>query len=152
MAEFFEKDNYRYKDMLDLPHHVSLVHPPMPMEDRAAQFSPFAALTGFGEVIRETERLTQERVELGEDARNILDEKLRALQGQIKSQPQVAVTYFQQDARKEGGAYCTVTGCIQKIDVYGGVVAMADGTKIPVNEIVELPKEKVPRRPGWGRD
>lgn len=97
--EYFENDDHRYEDMLDLPHHVSQVHPPMSRADRAAQFSPFAALTGFGETIRETGRITQERVELGEDARNLLDEKLGMLQEQIGSRPRVTLTYFQQDEK-----------------------------------------------------
>lgn len=141
MAKYFERDNHCYDDMLSLPHHVSHVHHPMPAADRAAQFSPFAALTGFGETIRETGRITRERVELGEDAGNVLDEKLRMLQEQIKSHPQAAITYFQCDDKKAGGAYCTITGLIKKIDVYGGMVTMSDGTKIPLGEIVEIETE-----------
>lgn len=136
--EYFENDDHRYEDMLDLPHHVSQVHPPMSRADRAAQFSPFAALTGFGETIRETGRITQERVELGEDARNLLDEKLGMLREHIDSRPRVTLTYFQQDEKKAGGAYHTVTGRIKKIDAYERMVVMEDGIKLPVSQIMEI--------------
>lgn len=141
MEKNSKKDRHRYDDMIGLPHHVSPSRPPMPVSERAAQFSPFAALTGFGEAIRETERLTAAKVRLEEDARNALDEKLQVVQEHIADQPQVSVTYFQPDARKDGGAYVTATGQIKKIDTYGRMLVMQDGTRIPADEILEMEGE-----------
>ena len=93
----------KYGDIIDLPHHVSNVHPQMPLEERAVQFSPFAALTGHGDAIRETARFTDAFVELDEDRRESLDEKLFILQEHIREQPQVTITFFRPDARKAGG-------------------------------------------------
>lgn len=139
-----------YDDIIGLDHHVSRVHPQMSRADRAAQFSPFAALTGYGEAIRETGRLTEERVELDEDVKERLDEKLRMLQHRIEERgqkrmpsyeggydyPEASITYFRPDDRKEGGSYVTVAGRVKKIDAYGQMVVMADGMRIPVGDIV----------------
>ena len=97
-----------YADIIDLPHHVSKRHPQMPMEKRAAQFSLFAAMVGHDAAIRETARLTEEQLELTEDAKAIIDGKLQMIQEHIKEQPEVTVTYFQPDEKKSGGAYVTV--------------------------------------------
>lgn len=131
----------KYDDMIDLPHHVSTAHPPMPLSARAAQFSPFAALTGYGEVIREAGRITEGRAELEEDARGMLDEKLRILQEPAAAGTEISVTYFLPDAGKEGGAYVTVTGSIKKADTYERRLIMKDGTQIPFEEIVGMEGE-----------
>lgn len=128
----------KYEDMIELPHHVSRSHPQMPISGRAAQFSPFAALTGYEDVIREAGRLTEDRMELEEDIRRTLDEKLKVLQERAADDPEVTVTYFLQDERKDGGAYVTVTGSIKKVDGYERVLIMKDGAKIPLEEIVEM--------------
>ncbi|MCI9146849.1 MAG: YolD-like family protein [Hungatella sp.] len=128
----------RYDDIIHLPHHVSAVHPQMPLEERAAQFSPFAALTGFGDALRETARVTDEFVRPDEDNRTSLDGKLCMLKEHIKERPEVTVTYFKPDARKAGGAYETMTGNLKKIDTYGRRLVMADGTEIPVEYIVRI--------------
>lgn len=137
-----ESATHDYDDIINLPRPVSLVHPPMPVADRAAQFMPFAALTGYGEAIDETGRRTEERMELDEDECGILDEKLRHLERCTEQFPQqrpmVSVTYFRPDARKGGGAYVTVTGRIRKTDGYERSLIMEDGTKIPLKEIVAL--------------
>lgn len=130
-----------YDDIIDLPHHVSPTRPHMALADRAAQFLPFAALTGYGDAIRETGRLTDGKIELGEDAAGGLDGKLRALQERMESHPEVAVTYFLPDARKAGGAYATVTGRVRKLDAYARLLVMEDGTRIPLDEVVELDGE-----------
>lgn len=124
-----------YEDILNLPHHSSASHPHMPVADRAAQFSPFAALTGYGEAIKETGRLTSERRELDEDAKSALDEQLQMLREQIPNSPWIVITYFQPDDRKAGGAYVTVEGRVKKLDVYGQAVVMQDGTRVPFEEI-----------------
>ncbi len=135
------KNNFDYADMLNLPRHVSKRHPPMPVEERAAQFSPFAALTGYEDAIKETGRLTQERVELGEDEKLVLNEKLRILMDRKGQSPEVKITYFQPDERKKGGAYVTAIGRVKKIDVYEGMLKLQDGTQIPVGDVTGIEGE-----------
>lgn len=106
--------SFPYNDILHLPHHVSTKHPTMPMSDRAAQFSPFAALTGHSDAIQETERLTGERVELSEEAKTLLDQKQQYLAS--LDRPELTVTYFVADTKKEGGAYVSTNGILKKID------------------------------------
>ena len=131
----------KYDDIIHLPHHVSQTHPQMPMHDRAAQFSPFAALTGYGAVIRETGRLTETRPGLDEDAKGELDHRLALLSALLESRPLVTVTYFQQDARKEGGACLVVTGVVQKIDEYHRVLVIEGGLQVPVSDLLSLDGE-----------
>lgn len=125
----------RYQDMLDLPRPPSPSHAPMRRRDRAAQFAPFAALTGFGGVIRETGRLTDRRVELGESDRAELERTLNFLDSQEEEHPAVQVAYFLPDARKEGGAYVTVTGRLKRIDQTKGMLLLQEGTQIPIRDI-----------------
>ena len=127
-----------YDDIIHLPHHVSATRPHMPITDRAAQFSPFAALTKHGDAIVETARLTQERKELTEDAKADIELRLNLLAKQIASQPQVSITYFQPDEMKDGGSYITVAGIVIKIDVYDHIVVMLDKTKIPIENMFEI--------------
>lgn len=131
-------DRQRYDDIIHLPHHVSKVHPQMAPGDRAAQFSPFAALTGYEDVLEEAGRLTGERIELDEDAKIILDEKLQMIQEQITARLQVEITYFVPDEKKAGGAYTTAAGWVKKIDRYGQHIIMNDDTKIPIGEIRDI--------------
>ncbi len=130
--------NGPYDDIIDLPHHVSQRHPQMPMEKRAAQFSPFAAVAGHDEAIDETARVTDEQVELSEDEMAVIDEKLQWIQGHVKEQPEITVTYFQPDEKKNGGAYVTVTGSAKKIDRFEQVLILRDGTTIPIPCIISL--------------
>lgn len=149
MREGNARDNHRYDDIIHLPHHVSTVHPPMPVEERAAQFSPFAALTGFEDTIRESGRLTSGRIELDEDAQILLNEKLEklALRMHGGEAPEAAVTYFLPDGKKEGGAYITATGKVKKVDMYEKTLIFADGKRIPMREIVEIDEiEETDRR------
>lgn len=127
-----------YDDIINLPHHVSKSHPQMSIHDRAAQFSPFAALTGYDGAIKETARLTNKRMELDETWKNVLDEKLRIIHEQLSSQPEIEITYFQPDEKKTGGAYISATGIVRKIDRYEQTVVMQDGTRIPIEEIIEI--------------
>ena len=105
-----------YDDIINLPHHVSERHPHMPVSDRAAQFAPFAALTGYGDVIRETARLTEARPELSEDERAEMDQTLRAVLNTQGKNAEIVVTYFAPDARKSGGAYRKAAGKIRRVD------------------------------------
>lgn len=127
-----------YDDMLHLPHHVSDKRPQMAGIDRAAQFSPFAALTGHAAAIRETGRLTDRRIELDEDARAALDSKLNTLMGRDDPHPMLHITYFLADKKKAGGAYVRVTGNLKRVDEYRKRLILMDGTAIPVADIIEL--------------
>lgn len=127
-----------YEDIIRLPHHVSETHPRMSIYDRAAQFSPFAALTGHGYAIRETGRLTERRIELDENSRELLDEKMLQVVSRIREHPAVAVTYFVPDGKKDGGSYVTVSGRVKKIDEYDRAVVLMDGMRIPAEEILDI--------------
>lgn len=127
-----------YDDIIHLPHHVSATHPHMSAIDRAAQFSPFAALTGYDAAIKETARLTDKRVELDESMKAALSNKLQMIADRLKEHPEIAITYFQPDAKKNGGAYVTVINTVKKIDVYKRIVVLTDGIVIPVDEIISI--------------
>ena len=131
----------KYDDIINLPHHVSATRPRMSMIDRAAQFSPFAALTGYDAAIKETGRLTERRIELTEDSRAALDRKQQLLVDNLADHPEVSVTYFVPDERKAGGAYITVTGRVKKVDDYQRLLILTDGTKIPLDEILDMESE-----------
>ena len=126
-----------YEDIIALPHHVSASHPQMSLADRAAQFSPFAALTGYEDAIDESARLTEEQIELDENAREELDEKLRQIRECGEAHPEITVTYFQKDARKDGGAYVTLTGRVKKIDEYARMISFMDGTAVRIENILQ---------------
>ena len=130
-----------YDDIIHLPHHVSATRPQMPIIDRAAQFTPFAALTGHDAAIKETARLTDERVELDESMKAALNDRLLMIAERIKEQPEIAITYFQPDEKKSGGAYVTAAGIAKKIDEYDRVVLMTDSTEIPIDEIISIDGE-----------
>lgn len=128
----------RYDDIINLPHHVSAVRPHMPMQDRAAQFQPFRALTGYEDAVRETARLTEEKPQLTEDEKAILDARLQKLADEIAGQPRVTLTYFQPDKKKAGGEYVTVTGKLKKIDDFEGVLILAEGERIFMEDILDI--------------
>lgn len=135
------KDKHPFDDIINLPHHVSRNREHMSILDRAAQFSPFAALTGYEEAIKETSRLTDQRIELTEAAKKILDEKLRIVQEQLSRKQEIELVFFQLDERKAGGNYISIIGTVKKIDGYDRVVVMQDGTRIPIEEIVDITGE-----------
>ena len=135
------KDKHPYDDIIDLQHHVSGHHEHMSVLDRAAQFSPFAALTGFNGAIKETARLTDQRIELDEAAKTILDEKLRILQEQLSGQQEIELVFFRPDEMKTGGTYISAMGTVKKIDGYEHTVVMQDGTRIPIEEIIDMTGE-----------
>ena len=131
-------DSHQYDDIITLPHHVSERHPHMPLIDRAAQFSPFAALTGYEAAIVETARPTETKRELSEEQKQIISSQLYDLQNCISSAPCITVVFFQQDERKSGGTYRTVSGPVKKVNDYLGVLEMADGLSIPFQDILSL--------------
>ena len=128
----------KYDDIINLPHHISATHPHMPLIDRAAQFQPFRALSGYEDAVHETARLTDEKAELTEDEKALLDLRLQRLADEISSQPQVTLTCFRPDKKKAGGTYVTVTGQLKKIDDYEGVLILAGGERIIIEDIVTI--------------
>lgn len=124
-----------YEDIIYLPHPVSRNHPPMPVGDRAAQFAPFAALTGYEESVEEAARLTECRIELDRDRIEELDRELRRLREHIKERPEADIVCFKADERKTGGALVTLSGRVKKIDEYEGRLIMADGSVIAIEDI-----------------
>ena len=130
-----------YDDIINLPRPVSVKHPRMSMIDRAAQFSPFRALTGYEDAIRETARLTGRRVELDEHAKAVLDEKLHLLADMAEEHPEAAVTYFVPDEKKSGGEYITAAGQIKRIDNCAGTLAFMTGQVIPIRDILAVRSE-----------
>ena len=127
-----------YSDIINLPHHVSKKHPQMPMMARAAQFAPFAALTGYAAVIHETARQTDKQVELEEYDNERLNRIFSEIMDSLEEHPVVTVSYFKPDEHKAGGAYVTVTGQLKKIDTYEQLMVMEDGTAIPIGNIMDL--------------
>lgn len=126
-----------YDDILRLPHPTSKTHPRMSRQDRAAQFSPFAALVGYEDVITEAGRLTDRRIELDDGEIALLDERLRLVMAD-GTDPEVSVTWFQPDERKNGGSYVTTTGCIKKVDELRRSLVMKDGAEVPIEEIIDI--------------
>ena len=129
---------HKYDDILHLPRPISAKRAPMPVADRAAQFSPFAALTGYEDVIGETGRLTDLPIELAEGAKAMLDEAMVKVMEEIHSRPEAAITYFLPDERKLGGAYVTVRGNVKKVDTYQQLLILMDGMAIPLNQIISM--------------
>lgn len=133
-----KSDESKYEDIIHLSHHVSKKHPQMPVADRAAQFSPFAALAGYESVIRETERITEKRINLDEYSKEELNEKLMLIKENINHHPKISVRYFIPDEKKEGGAYTNFTGRVKKIDECRKRLVFMDGTEVFVEEIIEM--------------
>ena len=133
--------NRKYNEIMGLPHHVSKTRPQMPMSDRAAQFAPFAALTGYDAAIKETGRLTDERIELDVEALSALDMKYQLLMEAHDDVPEVTITYFQPDERKAGGKYVSAVGAVKKIDDFERRITMQDGAKIPMDDVLSIEGE-----------
>lgn len=128
----------KYDDIIDLPHHVSTTHSHMSMLDRAAQFQPFRALSGYEDAVKDTARLTDEKIELMEDEKALLDARLQRLADDISSLPLVTLTYFRPDKKKAGGAYVSVTGQLKKINDHEGVLILLGGERIMIEDILEI--------------
>ncbi len=137
-----DKENpHRYDDIIELPHHVSATRHHMAISDRAAQFSPFAALTGHEAAIKETARMTDRRIELDENSKEILNMKIAQIIESLKEQPVVDITYFVPDDKKDGGSYITVNGIIKKIDSYENLLVLMDRTMIPLDDVINIDGE-----------
>jgi len=131
-------DKFPYEDIVNLPPHISKKHSQPTMLERAARFAPFAAITGYEEMVLEEARVTEERVELDEGTLAMLNEKLNIIHDSLDSEPVVQITYFEPDKKKSGGAYISVTGTVKRIDEYERLVIMSDGKKIRIDEIFGL--------------
>ena len=130
-----------YDDIIHLPRHVSKRHPQMSLYNRAAQFAPFSALTGYGDAIAETARQTNSKIEMMEDDRQLMDRKLSILTTCLEEEPSITITYFQPDGRKDGGQYLTLTGIVKAIRTNERIIMMKDRTKISIDTIVGLEGE-----------
>lgn len=127
----------RYEDIINLPHHTSEKRSRMSNYDRAAQFSPFAALTGHSAALQETARLTDAKAELDESEKIIINEKLRLIMN-VAEKPEITVTYFVPDSKKTGGAYLKAVGYIKKIDTFRRIIIMSEGAAIPADNIFDI--------------
>ena len=134
----FIDSSKEYGDIINLPHPESKKHKRMSMRDRAAQFSPFAALTGHDAAIKETARLTDGFVDLDESMKATLDEKLVLILEKLNEKPMVTITYFLKDEKKAGGSYEVAEGWIRKVDFYERVIEMGDRSKILLDHVVDI--------------
>lgn len=131
-------NEHKYDDIINLEHHVSKVHKQMSLENRSAQFAPFAALTGYEDEVKETERITEEKIEINEEARNILDAKINLIQNKIKEHPKITIIHFIPDNKKKGGKYQSITENIKKIDTYNKFIILDNDIKISIDEIIDI--------------
>ena len=128
----------KYSDIINLPHHVSAKHPHLSREQKAAQFAPFAALTGFDDDVKETARLTDRRIEIDDGLKEIISNKLNIIDINIKSKPLITITYFVHDNKKDGGKYVEVTNNVKKINIFDNYILLIDNTKIPIIDIIDV--------------
>ena len=128
----------QYDDIINLPHHVSSTRPHMSAIDRAAQFSPFAALTGYDSSIKESARLTGTRVELYDSQKEDISDRLRIVTECLDADTEISITFFLPDAKKSGGEYVTASGTVKKIDEYERMIVMNDGRLIPIDEVIDV--------------
>lgn len=134
-------DLHNYDDIIDLPHHVSPNRRRMSNVERGAQFSPFSALTGYGEAVEEAARLTDVKKELSEEMKAVIDAKIQVISEHLEAEPEVTIIYFKPDERKEGGAYVRLTGSVKELDRIGKTIVLLDNTRIPMEQIREIEAE-----------
>ncbi len=130
-------DKFPYEDIINIPRHISKTHPQASMADRAARFSPFAAINGYEEMVKEAARVTEERIEITEAEKAILNEQLNMIAKFLSDEPEVTITHFVPDKKKSGGAYVTTTGVVKRIDVLKQLVIMKPSTKDVTNDIMK---------------
>ena len=130
--------NGKYDDIINMPHHISKKHQRMSLENRSAQFAPFAALTGYEDEVEETARITDKRIEITDEIKSTINMRLQIIQEKINTKPKVTIKYFIPDNKKEGGSYKTVTSNVLKIDQYKKLVVLKDNTKIFISDIINI--------------
>lgn len=128
----------KYDNIINLPHHVSKIRKPMSLYNRAAQFAPFAALTGYDDAIKETARLTEQKIELSDELKNMLNQKIKLIIENIKLQPEVVITYFVHDNKKSGGVYKTISGNVKRIDEVEKCIIFTNKLKIKVSDLLNI--------------
>lgn len=133
----------KYDEIINLPHYELKYHERMSIENRSAQFAPFAALTGYSESIKETERLTNEKIEIEEDIKVNIDMKLQLIENNIKLKPFISVLYFKKDSKKQGGEYIEYFGNIKRIDLINKCIIFCDNKKIDLNNIYDIKCESL---------
>lgn len=126
----------KYNDIINMPHHVSKTHPQMSLKARSAQFAPFAALTGYGDVINETGRLTNEKIEIDDELKEILNEEIMKIKSKLSKRLTISFTYFIPDAKKNGGKYVTVKGIVKKVN--DNSIILEDKTEILIEDIIDI--------------
>lgn len=131
-------DLHNYDDIIDMPHYTSPSHKRMDVIDRAAQFSPFAALTGYDAAVEEAARLTDEKRELSEDVKAIIDAKIQMIADCLDDAPEVSITYFVPDEKKAGGAYANIVGVVKAVDAYEHCIVMTDQRKLYITRIRDI--------------
>lgn len=131
-------DKFPYEDIVNLPPHISMKYPQATMADRAARFSPFAAITGYEDMVLEAARVTEEKIDLDEGTKAMLNEKLQMIIEFLDEQPIVTITYFVPDKKKAGGAYVNITGTVKRVDEYERIVLMMDGKKVSIEDIYSI--------------
>lgn len=131
-------EKFPYEDIVELPPHISQKYPQPTMMERAARFAPFAAITGYEEMVIEETRQTQDRIELDDSAREILNKKLRILWEQLHREPEVRLVYFEADIKKSGGTYTSVAGTVRHMDLYRRSIGMSDGREIFMEDLISL--------------
>lgn len=131
-------NKFPYEDIINLPPHISAKHPQPTMEERAARFSPFAAITGYEEMVLEEARVTEKRIELSDDTKQRLNEKLTMISDFIDDRPTLKFTYFVPDKKKDGGAYIDIIGIVKRMDEYEKQVILTNGTIISINDIYDI--------------
>ena len=136
--ELSKNKTNKYDDIINFPHHISKKHPQMSIEARSAQFAPFAALTGYEDLLKETSRITDEEVEINEDQKEILDMKIQILKEYIDTKPLVCAVYFIKDNLKSGGKYETLIENVIKINEYSQSIIFESGKEIYLKNIVDL--------------
>lgn len=131
----------KYKDIINLEHYEPKHHVRMSKYQRAAQFAPFAALTGYDEEVKETARMTDKRIVIDAGLRSILNDKLLIIKNNINDNPEISFTYFVNDAKKSGGKYITISGLVKRIDEVNGYVKLVDNTLVPIKDIIDIKGE-----------
>ena len=127
-----------YNDIINLPHPISKKHTPMSRENRASQFAPFAALSGYDDAVKETARITKKRIELDEESKRIINERLNIISLHIKELPKATFTYFVKDLKKKGGSYITITNNVKQIDLANNIIIMTNKIKINIKDIIDI--------------
>ena len=131
-------ERFPYEDIINIPRHISKTHPEASMADRAARFSPFAAISGYEDMVREAARVTEERIEITDAVKEQLNEKLNMIAEFLGEEHEVTITYFEPDKKKSGGAYISITGVVKRIDELKRIVVMKNNKKIKIDDISAL--------------